>query len=116
MFGRLLRSRVAVAIASVMVGMSFAGTVAYAATTRSDTNSDIYYACVGTTGAARDQVRPGTIRLNHPPTKCPNKTDTITSWNAEGQPGPVGPPGPPGPDLASFDNLAGKPCNGAAPA
>jgi uncharacterized repeat protein (TIGR01451 family) len=82
---RLLESRALIAVLCTVLGASVAGGVAFAAST-SGSSSDKYYACVGIAG----HVRPTTIRLNTPPASCPNKSDQIHSWNAQG---PVGPPG-----------------------
>lgn len=48
-----------------------------------DGATDVYRACVSTTGV----IRAGTIRLNATP-NCQRATDTVASWNAAGVAGP----------------------------
>jgi len=76
----------------VVVGLAFGG-IAYAVVVNPPNAGDRYYACVGTGGA----VKSDTIRRNVAPTKCPNRTDTVESWNAVGTTGPTGQTGGTGP-------------------
>ena len=75
-------------IVGVIVGVLFAGGVAYAVTYLPPTSTDRYYACVNSNGT----VEYTTLRLNHKPSPsaCASRTDTIRSWNAQG---PKGDPG-----------------------
>lgn len=69
------------------------GGVAYAVVINPPSGNDRYYACVSNVGI----VKAGTVRLNAPPTRCPNASDEVHSWNAVGSTGPTGATGLQGP-------------------
>lgn len=73
-------------IVGVIVGALLAGCYAYAVTSVPPNATDKYSACVSAAGV----VRPDSVRLNSPATTCPQQTDTIRSWNAQGPAGPAG--------------------------
>jgi len=76
---RILRSRLAIAIAASVLTITAIGGITYATST---TSGDTYYACAAVNG----MIRPSWIRLNTAPTKCPATTDHIVQWAAGGQP------------------------------
>jgi hypothetical protein len=79
------------------------GGVAYAVVVNPPAAGDRYYACVSPSGS----VRADTIRRNSPPTKCPNRTDQVQSWNAQGTTGPSGPTGVAGSGGNAFRSYVG---------
>jgi hypothetical protein len=55
-------------------------------------SSETFYACVSTSGVLRSH----TIRVDVPAASCPRASDTVRSWNQNGEVGPQGPEGPQG--------------------
>ncbi len=84
MVRRALQSRWSAVVGTAIVTATLTGgTVALAGGPRSSA-SDVYHVCVSNAG----RVRTGTMRLDVVPTSCPQATDAVHSWNAEGPPGP----------------------------
>ncbi len=93
----ILRSRLAVGVAALVIGAGAASAVTYAVADEPAT-PDTFYACKTSTG----KIRAGTIRTATPPTCRADRGETVAQWQSA--PGGV-----------SIDDLIGATCN-AGPA